>query len=579
MPQHQINVGDLVLVSVKDPLKDGIEGTVLEKGSKFLTVILSQKINPKLKYRIDLYVNDITFKRMLATLELFEKGHSKFDEEVVLGHKNPQFEKEEKIDFINKNLNQFQKEAVVRSLSAKQIFLIHGPPGTGKTTTVIESIIQHVKRGNHVLATADSNTAVDNLVEGLLKYEINLVRIGHPARLRQELLDQSLDVKLTKHKDYQKIREIENKIEKLKRQQEAFTKPVPAKRRGLTDMEILKYAKEGKKVRGHKIETIKSMANWILLQQEIQKLIEQKRKIEERIINEIIDTSDVVLATNSGSQSDFLRDKTFDVVFIDEAAQATEPSCLMPLIKAPKAILAGDHKQLPPTILSEEAKELAFTMFERFTKLYPQAVYMLQLQYRMNETIMNFPSKEFYEGKLKAAEAVKTRKLSDLISIEEKDEIINDIPVIFIDTLGKYPEKQKKDSQSKYNPEEARLVKKIVEKLISAGMQQKDIGVITPYKDQEDLLQKLLPSDVEVKTVDGFQGREKEVIILSTVRSNKEGDIGFLEDLRRLNVAITRPKRKLIVVGDSQTLSSHKTYKRLIEYIKNQGKLITKDVV
>ena len=579
MPQHQINVGDLVLVSVKDPLKDGIEGTVLEKGTKFLTVILSQKINPKLRYRIDLYVNDITFKRMLATLELFEKGYSKFDDEVVLGHKKPEIEEKEDIDFVNEDLNQFQREAVKLSLAAKQLFLIHGPPGTGKTTTVIESIIQHVKRGKHVLATADSNTAVDNLVEGLLKYNINVVRIGHPARLRQELLDQSLDVKITKHKDYQKIREIENKIEKLKKQQEEFTKPVPAKRRGLTDLEIIKYAKEGKKVRGHKIETIKSMANWILLQQEIQKLIEQKRKIEQQIIDEIIDTSDVVLATNSGSQSDFLREKTFDVVFIDEAAQATEPSCLMPLIKAPKAVLAGDHKQLPPTILSEEAKDLAFTMFERFTKLYPEVVYMLQLQYRMNEKIMAFPSQHFYKGKLKAHDSVKERKLSDLIQIKESDNIVNDTPVIFIDTLGEFKEKQKKDSQSKYNPDEAKLVKKVVDKLVKAGLEEKDIGVITPYKDQEDFLEKLLPSNVEVKTVDGFQGREKEVIILSTVRSNKEGEIGFLEDLRRLNVAITRPKRKLIIVGDKKTLSTHPTYKKLIDYIKNNGKLITKNVI
>lgn len=574
MPKHQIKVGDLVLVSVKNPLKNGIEATVLEKGNKYLTLVLSQKINTKPKYRIDLYVNDITFKRMKETLEDFVNDKNIFDERIILGNKEPEYVEEKlNIDFKNKKLNKFQKEAVQKSLLAKELFLIHGPPGTGKTTTLIESIVQHIKQRKKILATADSNTAVDNLVEGLLKYNVNLVRIGHPARVREDILSQSLDIKLTKHKNYQKIRELENKIQNLKKQQDNFQKPVPAKRRGLTDEEILLYAQLEKKIRGHKIQTIKSMANWIQLQQQISALIEEKLKLEEEIINDIITTSDIVLATNSGSYSQFLKEKKFDVVFIDEAGQATEPSTLMPLIKSKKTILAGDHKQLPPTILSEEAKELSFTMFERFTKLYPQFVYMLKIQYRMNEIIMKFPSQQFYNNKLIADEKVRNITLYQIIKTLQNSPIIDDTPIIFIDTQGQFPEKQKKDSQSKYNPNEAKLIKKIVEKLLETGISPKDIGIITPYKDQEDFLKKLI-KNVEIQTVDGFQGREKEVIIISLVRSNEKGDIGFLEDLRRLNVAITRPKRKLIIIGDKKTIENHPIYKMLISYIKQKGKLL-----
>ena len=577
MPKHQINVGDLVLVSKKNPLKDGIEATVLEKGSKYLTLVISQKLNVKPKYRIDLYVNDITFKRMEEALEDFTNNKNTFNEEIILGKKKPEYtDNNLNIEFQNKNLNQYQKEAVEKSIFAKELFLIHGPPGTGKTTTLIESIIQHIKLGKKILATADSNTAVDNLVEGLLKYNVNLVRIGHPARVREDILSQSLDIKLTKHKKYQKIRELENKIQKLKAEQEQFQKPVPSKRRGLTDEEIVMYANLEKKVRGHKIQTIKSMANWIKLQQQISALIEEKLKVEEEIINDIINNSDVVLATNSGSYSQFLKDKIFDVIFIDEAGQATEPSSLMPLIKGKKAILAGDHKQLPPTILSEEAKELSFTMFERFTKLYPEATYMLKIQYRMNEVIMKFPSLQFYNNELIADETVKNITLSQLLKTKSNSPVLDDTPIVFIDTQGDFPEKQNKDSQSKYNPEEAKLIKKLVEKLLEAGISPKDIGIITPYKDQEDFLKKLI-KDIEIQTVDGFQGREKEIIIISLVRSNKEKDIGFLEDLRRLNVAITRPKRKLIIVGDKKTIESNKVYKDLISYILDKGKILSVD--
>ncbi|WP_029522820.1 IGHMBP2 family helicase [Persephonella sp. KM09-Lau-8] len=569
MPDHQINVGDVVLVSRKHPLKDGIEGTVFEKGKYFLTVVFSQKLPPAKKWRIDLFVNDITFKRMLGSLEFFEKGYSLYDEQIILGHKKPEV-CEEDLEFVNENLNQFQKEAVKRAVCSPQLFLIHGPPGTGKTTTLIEVILQHIKKGQKILATADSNTAVDNIVEGLLRYDVNVVRIGHPARLKKELLSVSLDAKVETHPKYAEIKSIEKKINKLKSLQENYLKPIPQRRRGLSYDEILKYAKAGKKVRGHKLETLKKMAEWIRLQKDIQKLVNQKKNLEEQIIEDILEEADVVCATNSGAGSDFLFEDIFDVIFIDEASQATEPSCLIPLIKGKKAILAGDHKQLPPTVLHPEAKGLSFTMFERFIKIYPESAYMLKIQYRMNDVIKEFPSEEFYNGELVSAEEVKDKKLSDITGKTGKDPITNDTPVVFIDTHGRFMEKQKKGSRSKYNPEEAKIVQLIINKLKELGVPPEDIGVITPYKDHEEYLKKLVP-DVEVKTVDGFQGREKEVIIISLVRSNPDEEIGFLDDLRRLNVALTRAKRKLIVIGDANTLSSNEIYRKFLQFVREKN--------
>ncbi|NPA58213.1 MAG: IGHMBP2 family helicase, partial [Aquificae bacterium] len=383
----------------------------------------------------------------------------------------------------------------------------------------------------------------------------------------------SLDAKVENHPDYRQVEKLQKEIQKLKEKQEEYLKPIPQRRRGLSYDQILKYAKEGKKVRGHKIQTLKQMAEWIKLQKEISRLVEQKKTLEEKIVKQIIQTTPVVCATNSGAGSEFLLEETFDLIAVDEASQSTEPSCLIPVIKGKKLVLAGDHKQLPPTVLHPEAKGLTFTMFERFIKLYPENSYMLKIQYRMNKTIMEFPSTEFYGGELLPAESVADRKLSQLTGRQGENPITDDTPVLFIDTEGKSAERQKKGSRSRYNPEEAKLVKLVAEELLSAGLKPEDIGVITPYKDHEEYLKKLLPQ-LEIKTVDGFQGREKEAIIISLVRANPDEEIGFLDDLRRLNVALTRAKRKLVVIGDAPTLSSNRTYSRFINFVKNKGKVI-----
>ncbi|NPA14219.1 MAG: IGHMBP2 family helicase [Aquificae bacterium] len=578
MPEnHQIKVGDVVLVSRTNPLKEGVEGTVYEKGKKYLDIAFSDP-PPDLTrgyWRVDLYVNDITFKRMNKALTLFEEGKTNYPEEVVLGKgKNLLKVEEKEIKPFNENLNQYQLEAVKKALGSNPLFLIHGPPGTGKTTTLVEIIEQLVKNEKkQVLATADSNTAVDNLMERLIKRNLDVVRVGHPARVSKELIEHSLDYKVQHHPRYKEIQEIEKKIDQIKEEQANYLKPTPQWRRGLSDKQILELARQNKKTRGIKLSKIKSMAKWIELQNQIKNLIEEKKKIENQIVDEILKTADVVLATNSTAGNEFLENRTFEVLVLDEASQSTEPSALIPLIKAKKVIMAGDHKQLPPTVLHPDAKDLSYTMFERFIDLYPEASYMLRIQYRMNDLIKEFPSKEFYNGELISHDSVKDIKLSDIAKQKSDNPALDDTPIVFIDTKGKFMEKTRRGSFSKYNPEEAKFVKNLVEELKKMGIPSEDIGVITPYKDHEDYLKQLIP-DVEVKTVDGFQGREKEVIIISLVRSNPQEEIGFLEDLRRLNVALTRAKRKLILVGDAKTLSSNEVYKRLIEFIKEKGKVL-----
>ncbi len=578
MPEnHQIKVGDVVLVSRTNPLKEGVEGTVYEKGKKYLDIAFSDP-PPDLTrgyWRVDLYVNDITFKRMNKALTLFEEGKTNYPEEVVLGKgKNLLKVEEKEIKPFNENLNQYQLEAVKKALGSNPLFLIHGPPGTGKTTTLVEIIEQLVKNEKRqVLATADSNTAVDNLMERLIKRNLDVVRVGHPARVSKELIEHSLDYKVQNHPRYKEIQEIEKKIDQIKEEQANYLKPTPQWRRGLSDKQILELARQNKKTRGIKLSKIKSMAKWIELQNQIKNLIEEKKKIENQIVDEILKTADVVLATNSTAGNEFLENRTFEVLVLDEASQSTEPSALIPLIKAKKVIMAGDHKQLPPTVLHPDAKDLSYTMFERFIDLYPEASYMLRIQYRMNDLIKEFPSKEFYNGELISHDSVKNIKLSDIAKQKSDNPALDDTPIVFIDTKGKFMEKTRRGSFSKYNPEEAKFVKNLVEELKKMGIPSEDIGVITPYKDHEDYLKQLIP-DVEVKTVDGFQGREKEVIIISLVRSNPQEEIGFLEDLRRLNVALTRAKRKLILVGDAKTLSSNEVYKRLIEFIKEKGKVL-----
>ena len=576
MPDHQIKVGDIVLISKGEPLKFNQEATVSGIGKNFIEVYSKEPIFRSKLYRIDLFVNDITFKRMKKALESMENGQCEIEncEDLLIGKKEP---KVIEVDEKSEILNESQNKALSKSINS-EVFLIHGPPGTGKTTTLAEVIKKHI--GKKLLVSADSNVAVDNLLEKLRDY--NVVRIGHPAKMDSKLMKYSLDVRIRRDKRYKEIEKIIKKIDDLKYlQDKKYKKPTPGRRRGLSDEEILKYAKEGRGARGVMKEWMREMAEWLKIQKNINKLYDEKNKKTEEIMNDILENAEIIFATNSACGGEFLEERKFDVVFIDEAAQAMEPSTLIPFIKGKQIIFAGDHKQLPPTILSND-EGLKISMFERFSALYPNAVHTLEIQYRMNEKINNFPSCEFYECKVKTYEKIKNITIKDL-NIGLSELYGANEPVVFIDTCGKFMEKNKKDSPSKYNPKEAEFVVTLVEELLNNGAKDEHIGVITPYKDHEEFIKKILnqknpsqlhnftTSQLEIKSVDGFQGREKEIIILSLVRANEKEEIGFLSDIRRLNVAITRAKRKLVIIGDARTLSVNKTYKNLIEYVKENG--------
>ncbi len=577
----EISVGDLVVISRGNPLVSDLIGTIVEKGKRFLVVAIDTVPGWALRnIRIDLYANDVTFKRQIENLEnLSESGKKALS--FALGIEK--VGKSSKVEFapIDVGLNRSQQEAVALALGSEEFFLIHGPFGTGKTRTAVEVILQEVKRGSKVLATAESNVAVDNIVDRLWG-KVSLVRLGHPSRVSRHLKESTLAHQVEAHEKYRRVWDLRNRAERLTMLRDQYIKPTPQWRRGLTDRQILRLAERGIGARGVPAKVVKSMAQWLIFNEKVQKLYDEAKKIEEGIIEEIINWADVVLSTNSSAALEFIKDVRFDVAVVDEASQATIPSVLIPISKAKRFILAGDHKQLPPTILSEDAKELSETLFEKLIKLYPSKAKMLEVQYRMNEILMEFPSKEFYDGQIKADESVRNISLLDLgVEVSASgnywDLILNPVePLVFVDT-SEHPqrwERQRKGSQSRENPLEAKLVEEIVQRLLKMGIKPEWIGVITPYDDQRDLISSLLPEDVEVKTVDGYQGREKEVIVLSFVRSNKRGELGFLTDLRRLNVSLTRAKRKLILIGDSSTLSVHPTYKRLIEFVRGNGTLV-----
>ena len=577
----EISVGDLVVISKRDPLKSDLIGTVVEKGKRFLTVALETVPEWALKgVRLDLYANDITFKRWLENLDnLRESGKKAL--EFYLGLREP--EESEPVDFtpFDRSLNAGQKKALSLALGSPDFFLIHGPFGTGKTRTLVELIRQEVARGNKVLATAESNVAVDNLVERLVDPGLKVVRVGHPSRVSRKLHETTLAYLMTQHELYGELRELRIIGQNLAEKRDTFTKPSPKYRRGLGDREILRLASKGIGVRGVPARLIREMAEWLKINQQVQKTFDDARKLEERIAREIIREADVVLTTNTSAGLDVVDYAKFDVTIIDEATQATIPSVLIPINRARRFILAGDHRQLPPTILSEKARELSKTLFEGLIKRYPGKSEMLTVQYRMNERLMEFPSREFYDGRVKADDSVRNITLADLGVKSPENGPWEDVlkpgdVLVFIDTAGREDrfERQRRGSESRENPLEASLVKEAVERLLELGVKPEWVGVITPYDDQRDLISSLLPEEIEVKTVDGYQGREKEVVVLSFVRSNREGELGFLKDLRRLNVSLTRAKRKLIFIGDSSTLSTHPTYKRLVEFVKERGRVV-----
>ena len=570
----EISVGDMVLVSTANPLSSDFTGTVTEKGARFIKVAFDKRIPRwvvKKKVRLDLYANDITFRRMEDNLKhLSLKGKNAL--EYMLSDRNPKKNKPVPyIDYIDQKLNESQKKAIENALSCENFYLIHGPFGTGKTRTLVELISQETRQNHKVLATAESNAAVDNILERLMENKkLNLTRLGHPQRVSKHNISQTLAYKVENHKLNKKISKIHKKIDNLIEKRKVYTKPTPQYRRGYGDYDILFNASKGKGGRGISAEKMKSMAKWIEYNQEIDELHDEIKRVENKMIRDIIETSDVILSTNSSAALESIARTKFDVAIIDEASQATIPSVLIPIAKAHRFILAGDHKQLPPTIISDKAQGLEKTLFEELIRIYPFKSQLLNIQYRMNSLLMKFPNSEFYNNNLKSDSSVDDIDINDIINSNDKEDAMLFIDTSNIDDIG---EKHLKDSKSIINQLEADIAVKFANDYLKLGLEETDIGIISPYADQVKIIQDRTP--VEVKTVDGFQGREKEIIIISTVRSNEDGNIGFLRDLRRLNVAITRAKRKLIIIGNINTLKINPTYARLIEFAKDNDVLIS----
>jgi len=552
---------------------------VVSKSKRSITIAYNNT-PPYLAYqkniRLDLFANDITFQRMQEALQ--KAGNMPLLQNKLIT----------KIDLLQdtaststlkynqSTLNKSQQQAIHKSIQQKEVFLIHGPPGTGKTTTLAESILQLTALKKKVLVTAPSNTAVDNLLEKMTNLGVKCVRIGNPTRMNESLLQHSLDVKLQDSPDYQTANSYWNKIQILQKEQKEYLPATGQNRRGLEDEAILRQAKIKKPYRGITHAKLRKMAKWIELQREINKCFELANELQQKAIDELLEHAQVVCSTNASAGSDLLKDIKFDVVCVDEATQATEPETLIPLVKGEKWILAGDHKQLPPTVKSDKATALRISLFERLMHLNDDYIsQMLNIQYRMHAMIMKFSNEQFYKHQLSAHPSISQHTLADLAGYSPfnnnpfiANAITNpDEPIVFLDYKNGLETKME-GSFSYYNPEEINIVQQVADALLSSRLFPDDIGIISPYDQQVSRLKsRMRDYQIEIKSIDGFQGREKEVIILSLVRSNENGNIGFLRDYRRLNVALTRAKRKLIIIGNRKTLEKDAMYDTLIKSV------------
>ena len=555
MPWHRLKVGSPVVVSEFPEVSgESWTGVVSSRSKGGIQVAVDHWLDGDC-FRIDLAADEVTRQRQLAAITTAKGSRGRLGQlrEVMMGEREPSFAPALPDVKFRAELNESQQQAVRFALSADDLAVIHGPPGTGKTTTVVELITQATERGQKVLACAPSNTAVDNLLEKLIAGKQKVVRIGHPARVAERLRDYTLDGLVEQHENQSVIRDMYREAEQIYRRAAKWTR--------------------SKRARGERQE----------MRREARELQQHARLMEQQAIDSTLGRAEIICATTTFNE-DVLGERWFDLVVIDEACQSVEPGCWQPILRCDKVVMAGDPMQLPPTVLSNDAARQGFSLslLERQLKLHGDSVTrLLNVQYRMHEQIMSFSSDHFYGGRLVADQSVCSHRLFDLELVAE-NELTRD-PVTFIDTAGAgWDEELEPDGMSKRNPQEAALVVKKVRALIESGLAADDVAVIAPYAAQVRLVRQLLAeqdsaeqgrcdTDVEVDTVDGFQGREKEAVVICMVRSNGDGEIGFLSDERRMNVALTRARRKLIVIGDSATLGGHEFYQSLLEYFEQQG--------
>ena len=492
------------------------------------------------KLGIQLYFDETSYKSMFEALsETIKAENNRLAElrEVLIGKKSAQMRELYPVRF--PWLNSSQEQAVNKVLCAKDVAIVHGPPGTGKTTTLVEAIYETLHRENQVLVCAQSNTAVDWISEKLVDRGVPVLRIGNPTRVNDKMLSFTYERQFENHPAYSELWSIRKTI------------------RDAVGSLRNKSHSEKEKIRNRLVD-----------------LRNRATEIEIRINEDLFSNARVIASTLVSSNHRILTGRRFSTLFIDEAAQALEAACWIAIRKADRIVFAGDHCQLPPTIKCLEAARggLNETLMEKTTKRKPESVSLLNIQYRMHKDIMQFSSSWFYNNELKAAPEISYRGILDY-----------DTPISWIDTSEMdFKEEFLSDVSGRINKQEAELLLNELEQYINKIGQERileekiDFGLISPYKAQVQYIRTLIRKNsffrpyrklININTVDGFQGQEKDVIFISLVRANDQGQIGFLNDLRRMNVAITRAKMKLVVLGNSDTLIKHAFYRELIEYI------------
>jgi ATP-dependent RNA/DNA helicase IGHMBP2 len=548
---HQLRFGmPAVFFSNHDPKTDRVEGTISFQGGNRAKITLRTDELPDWssdgKLGIEVLFDDNSYDEMEEALKtatsLAEKPGNRLIN-ILTGSTSPTFHPETPKLFLP-TLNSSQVSAVEKIVTANELAIVHGPPGTGKTTTLVQAIKALINQDHKkILVVAPSNTAVDLLSEKLHNEGLNVLRVGNPARVSEHLMALTLDHKMAEHpymKEAKKLKkqanEFKNMAHKYKRN---FGKAERDQRKALFD--------------------------------EAHRIMKEVGNSEQYIIDDLIAKAQVITATLVGANHYTVRNLTYHTVVIDESGQALEPACWIPILKAQKVVLAGDHCQLPPTIKSPEAarKGLSTTLLEKCVALHPEAVTLLDEQYRMHEHIMGYSSQVFYENKVKAHASVARHSLFD-----------GDTSLVFVDTAGCGFD-EKLDGTSSTNPEEASLLMRHLSQMVadlSTRYTRQDfptIAIISPYKQQINVLKEQLlqypdllayGDKISVNTIDSFQGQERDIVYISMTRSNAEGEIGFLSDIRRMNVAMTRARKKLVIVGDSATLASLPFYADFIAY-------------
>jgi len=550
---HQLRFGvPAVLFSNHDAGNNRVEGTIAYQGGDRLKITLFTDELPDWardgKLGVELLFDNNSYDEMQDALKqasaLIDKPEGQLIR-ILTGQAEPTFYQELPVAAIP-SLNASQQAAARQIVTANELAIVHGPPGTGKTTTIVQAIKSLIKQnGKQVLVVAPSNTAVDLLSEKLAAEGLNVLRIGNPTRVSEKLASLTLDSKMTAH-IYMKD------VKQLKKQASGYKNMAHQYKRSFGRAE-----REQRKA----------------LFDEAHRIIKDVGKIEQFIIDDLVAKAQVITATLVGANHYTIRDVKFNTVVIDEAGQALEPACWIPILKAEKVIMAGDHFQLPPTIKSVKAARegLGNTLLEKCATLHLGAVTLLEEQYRMNTAIMGFSSKEFYGGRLKANPSVANRLLFD-----------GDMPMSFVDTAGCGFD-EKPEGTSATNPDEAAFLIKhlqaLADNLTAAGKEFPSVAIISPYKGQIRILKELFEASelnqyadsIAINTIDSFQGQERDVVYISMTRSNAEGVIGFLADTRRMNVAMTRARKKLVIIGDSATITRLPFYADMLQYAEQTG--------